>query len=53
MIRFTAVEVSPQTVASGGAYIIRVKAEAVPERFKFPLVIPKLLGIIFKKGSKR
>ena len=49
MIRFTSVQVVPNTVITGGQYIIRVKAEYVQERFKFPLIIPKLLGIIFKK----
>lgn len=49
MIRFEEVQVSPNPVIVGGNYIIRVKATSVPGIFRFPLAIPKILGIIFKK----
>lgn len=48
-IDIEAVEVTPQTVVTGGRYLIRVKVNYLGIPFRFPLIIPKLLGIIFKK----
>lgn len=49
MIQFKSVQVVPNTVVAGGQYLIRVKAKYIREQFKFPLIIPKIIGIIFKR----
>jgi hypothetical protein len=51
-IKFESVEILPSnTLAVGEQYIIRVKCHYIPAIFRFPLAIPNLLGIIFKKGD--
>jgi hypothetical protein len=51
MIKFESVQITPSTVYTGESYIIRVKAKSIKDVFKFPLIIPKILGIIFKRGD--
>jgi hypothetical protein len=51
-IEFESVEILPSnTVAVGEQFIIRAKVKYIPAIFRFPLIIPKVLGIIFKKGD--
>lgn len=51
MIRFESVKVTPSTLSTKGPYRIQVKAVYERDRFKFPLSIPKLIGIIFRKNK--
>ncbi len=52
MIKFKDVIITPQTVSTKQSFTISVSVVDNPSVFKFPLVINKLTGLIFKPKSK-
>lgn len=51
-MEFESIEVKPNTLKTGDPYIIRVKVKYIHPVFRFPLSIPRIIGIIFQRKGK-